>query len=471
MTNARPALPDRLLRVFTDVRAGESGTALLLALNIFLILMAYYVLKPVREALILGESSAEIKTYLSAAQVVLLAIVVPYYGRLVARLTRRRLIGSVTAFFVVCLLAFYVLGKAHVPLGIVFFLWIGIFNMMFVAQFWGFANDVYSKDQGERLFPIVGFGASLGAVVGSSVVHRFIDRVGLFELMLVGAALLVLQLGITNWVDRREMRKAAAAPTPTPALPKPSGSGAFGMVFTTRYLLLMALMLLLLSTVNTTGEYILGSIVKDAAVAHAGDRGIEAVETAIADFYSTYFTYVNVLGLLLQLFIVSRVVKYLGVPFGILILPLVATGAYSVIAFLPLLHAVLGAKVAENSTDYSINNTVRNMLFLPCTPEQKYSAKQAIDSFFVRTGDVLSAALVFGGTTWFSLHPRGFAVVNLVLVVCWLVLAWFVGREYRELTATGRPPATAAERRHAAASRGASGLSPGPTPLSTRSSP
>lgn len=447
MTTTKATPFDRLLRLFTDVRAGESGTALLLALNIFLILTAYYVLKPVREALILGEGSAEVKTYLSAVQVVLLAVAVPYYGRLVARLSRRRLISTVTAFFVACLAAFYVLGKAGVPLGIVFFLWIGVFNMMVVAQFWGFANDVYSKDQGERLFPIVGFGASLGAVVGARFVHRFVEVLGLFELMLVGALLLILQLGITIWVDRREVRlhgegsaRPIAAQGPQRA---PAKASAFGMVLRTRYLLLMALMLMLMSTVNTTGEYILGSIVKEAAVAHAGAGGTAAVETAIADFYSTYFTYVNVLSLLLQLFVVSRVVKYLGVPAGILILPVVATGAYAVIAFLPLLHAVLTAKVAENSTDYSINNTARNMLFLPCTPEQKYSAKQAIDSFFVRVGDVLSAVAVFVGTTWFGLHPRGFAMINLVLVAAWLVLAWRIGREYRALAASGQPPAGA----------------------------
>src|SRR6185436_20297416 len=147
-----PSRLDRMLGVFADVHAGEGGTALLLALNVFLILMAYYVLKPVREALILGEGSAELKSYMSAGQVVLLAFVVPLYSRLVARFVRIRLINVVTAFFVACLLLFYVLARFHVPLAIVFFLWIGIFNLMVVAQFWSFANDIYTKDQGERLF-------------------------------------------------------------------------------------------------------------------------------------------------------------------------------------------------------------------------------------------------------------------------------------------------------------------------------
>jgi AAA family ATP:ADP antiporter len=430
---------ERFLGLFTDVHGGEGATALLLSLNIFLILMAYYVLKPVREALILGEGSAELKTYMSAAQVVMLAIVVPYYGRLVARFARMRLINIVTAFFLSCLFLFYILAQFKVPLAIVFFVWIGIFNLMVVAQFWSFANDVYSKEEGERLFVIVGFGASLGAVVGSRVADRLIDKIGVYELMLVGAAVLIAQLLITNVIDRREAgRRSASAPVAAGAKPaKAAGTNGFAMVFQSKYLLMMAIMLMLLNWVNTTGEYILGSIVKEHAlkIIADGQAGGLSEGQLIGDFYSKYFTAVNVLGLLLQLFVVSRVVKYLGIPWAVMILPILSFGAYNIIALYPALMAVLAAKVAENSTDYSLNNTVRNMLFLPCTYEQKFSAKQAIDSFFVRMGDVLSAALVFVGTSVLTLHPRGFAAVNAAIVAAWLFLAWQVGRQYAQLTA------------------------------------
>ena len=153
---------ERFLNLFTVVRPGEAKTALLLALNVFLILMAYYILKTVREGLILGEGSAELKSYLSAGQVVLLAFVVPYYGRLVAKFPRMKLINVVTVFFILCPPVFYLLAQFGVPLGIIYFVWIGIFNLMVVAQFWSFANDVYSKEEGERLLVIVGLGASLG---------------------------------------------------------------------------------------------------------------------------------------------------------------------------------------------------------------------------------------------------------------------------------------------------------------------
>jgi AAA family ATP:ADP antiporter len=434
------------LGAFTEVHAGEGRTALLLAANVFLILMAYYVLKPVREALILGEGSAELKSYMSAVQVILLALVVPAYGRLVSRLPRMRLINVVTGFFAACLVVFFVAAQVGLPIAIVFFLWIGIFNLMIVAQFWSFANDVYTKEEGERLFIIVGFGASLGAVVGARTADRLIEPLGINLLLLLGGVLLVAQVLLTNHIDRREKDRRQSGSQATVTTAKPTaGKSAFAMVFQTRYLLFIAIMLMLLNLVNTTGEYILGSIVEHSAsdAVAAGQAGGLSKEQIIGDFYSKYFTLVNVLGLVLQLFVVSRIVKYLGVSSAVMILPIISLGAYNVLVFFPLLHAVLAAKVLENSTDYSLNNTVRNMLFLPCTYEEKFSAKQAIDSFFVRMGDVLSAAIVFAGTTVLALQPRGFAAVNAVLVVAWLLLAWRVGKEYAAMTRRTTPAAAA----------------------------
>src|SRR3954471_10306435 len=129
-TVSRPGVLDRALRPFADVRAGEGGTALLLATNVFLLLTAYYVIKPVREALILSGEGAAVKSYVAAGQAVLLLGLVPAYGALADRLPRRRLLNAVTAFFVVCLVAFYALTRAKAPVAVVFFLWVGIFNLM-----------------------------------------------------------------------------------------------------------------------------------------------------------------------------------------------------------------------------------------------------------------------------------------------------------------------------------------------------
>jgi AAA family ATP:ADP antiporter len=206
-----PSPLDRFLRLFADVRASESGTVLLLALNLFLILTAYYFIKPVREALI-GEWP-EIKAYMSAGIGLLLLGAVPLYGLLANRLPRRRLINTVTLFFAACLGLFFIVFQMGVPglvQGIVFFLWIGIFNMMVVAQLWSFANDIYTRDEGERLFPIVMFGASFGAIAGSFITGGIIGWAGVYPPMLLAAIFLVLSLLATNYIDARERRRSEA---------------------------------------------------------------------------------------------------------------------------------------------------------------------------------------------------------------------------------------------------------------------
>jgi AAA family ATP:ADP antiporter len=385
---------------------------------------------------------------------------VPAYGLLADRLPRRGLLNAVTAFFVVCLIGFYALARGGVPVGVPFFLWVGIFNLMIVAQFWSFANDIYTKDQGERLFAIVAFGGSLGAVLGSVVASGLIPVIGVPQLLLVAAALLVVAVAISNLIDARERARhethlpvhltTAEIPAATgeyqiqtiedtkkltvslPGTGPVARKGTFRLVFADRYLLLIAFLILMVNWVNTTGEYILGRTVAGAAetAVAAGLSGGLSVPEYIGRFYSDFFFVVNLAGLGLQLFVVSRLLKYFGVRVGVMALPIIALTGYAVLAFAPVLALVRAVKVAENATDYSIQNTVRNVLFLPTSRDQKYKAKQAIDSFFWRAGDVLSAILVYLGTAVLAFAPTGFARVNLVLVCVWLFLAWSVGREY-----------------------------------------
>jgi AAA family ATP:ADP antiporter len=433
---ARLSPVERVLNLFTEVRRGEAASALLLALNIFLILTAYYILKPVREALILsGDGGAEIKSYVAAGQTLLLLGAVPLYAWYAGRHDRRALINRVTVFFAACLAAFYFLAISGAPVAIAFYLWVGIFNLMVPAQFWAFANDIYTPETGKRLFVIVAFGASAGAVFGSFIAGHLIEPVGIYQLLLVSAGVLLASLAFTNYIDSRERRPATGGQSGQADSAPLGRSGAFRLVLKNRYLLLIALLMLFLNWVNTTGEYILGRTVKEAAAAllAADPAAAPDEETFIGHFYADFFTVVNIAGLLLQLFVVSRVLKYLGVRAAIFILPLIALGGYLVAAFYPLLAMVRWVKTAENATDYSLQNTVRQVLFLPTTREQKYKAKQAIDTFFVRSGDVLSALLVFVGTTWFALSTRQFAMINIVLVCAWLLLAFLVGREHRRL--------------------------------------
>jgi AAA family ATP:ADP antiporter len=279
--------------------------------------------------------------------------------------------------------------------------------------------------------------------------------------MLVAGVILVASLVLTNMVDARERaKKEGHLPPPDTTAEMPAATtaelriattaemraasgedqpihkeGPFQLVYRNRYLLLIALMILVLNWVNSTGEYIVGRTLTEAAEARGMVPGSAESKVFIGQFYASYTGIVNLAALVIQLLLVSRIVKHLGVRYAVLILPLIALGGYAILAFYPVLAVVRWAKTAENATDYSLQNTLRHMLFLPTTRDQKYKAKQAIDSFFVRAGDVLSAGLVFGGTTWLAMRTQGFALFNLALVAVWLVLAWRVGREFHRRTA------------------------------------
>jgi AAA family ATP:ADP antiporter len=460
-TTASPQAPggrprgalDRVLGVFADVRGGEAVTALLLMLNIFLLLASYYLLKTIREPLILAApgGGAEVKSYAAAAIAALLIILVPMYSALASRVSRVRLINFVTLFFIACLIAFFALSRSGVPVGVAFFIWVGIFNLMVIAQLWAFANDVYTVDEGKRLFAIVGFGASLGAIAGSFVTGQLVKVYGPYPFMLGAAGLLVVCMLLTNMVSSREKRARrgipAAGDTAKPGDPASASSGTdaglrgrsgFALVFADRYLLLIGILMLLVNLVNTNGEYILGKTVVTLYTAAHGAAAAGGLDEkkVIGEFYGNYFTIVNVLSAIIQAFLVSRVLKYFGVRVALLVLPAVALVGYGAMAFIPLLGFIRGAKLAENSLDYSLQNTTRNALYLPTSREAKYKAKQANDTFFVRSGDVISAGIVFAGTTWLGFAARQFALVNVALVIVWLLIAIALGRRFQRLAGT-----------------------------------
>lgn len=415
---------DRIFGSIAGLHPGEASTALLLATNVFLLLGTYYLLKTVREALILTEGGAAVKSYSSAGQAVLMLAVVPLYGRIASAVSRVRLITIVTLFFASNLVLFALAGFAGMRVGIAFFLWLGVFNMMIISQLWSYANDLYSEDQGKRVFPIIGLGSSLGAVLGAQIAGSLFQDMNPYQVMLIAAVLLTASLSVTFVVNRQ---RCTVCPINRSVEKKPiSGKGGFQLVFSDRYLLLIAGLTLLLNLVNTTGEFILGEfVVREASQLPLGERS-----QFVGAFYGNYFWWVNVIGVGLQILITPRLLKRFGAQGALFVLPIIALGGYSLLITVPTIALVKMVKIFENATDYSIQNTARQALFLVTSRDAKYKAKTAIDTFFVRLGDMAQAGLVAGGLA-LGFGPGGFALVNLGFVAVWLVLVVLIFFEYR----------------------------------------
>ncbi|MBM3296007.1 MAG: translocase [Candidatus Aminicenantes bacterium] len=425
------------LRLFTDIRPGEAAKAFLLTLNIFTLLLAYYLIKPVREALLLVDKDApRIKSYLSGAQAVLLVFVILGFSWLASKVSRHKLITWVTLFFISNLAVFYILHLAGVGagvMGIVFFIWIGIFNLLVVAQFWGFANDLYDPEQGKRIFPLIAFGATLGAVAGSRVAKLIIGPLGLYNMMLLAGGLLVLCIFLAVTIHGREMARSGGEPSGAARVqdkPLKPGDG-FSLVVKTRYLLFIALAILVYNFINTLGEYIISDVATRAGLAAVARGEAENMGVYIGGFFSDYQFLTNILALVIQLFLVSRIFKWLGVGGALFVLPFIALGGYAFISLGATLVLVKWVKSLENGTDYSLMNTTKAALFLVTPREEKYKAKAAIDTFFVRGGDALAALAVFAGTTFLGLSIEKFAVLNIAFVLLWIGLSVLIYKHYK----------------------------------------
>lgn len=441
----------KILRAFTVIHPGEALTAFLLSFNIFLVITSYSILKPIREGLFLAKYSAETEAYLAGVMAFVFIFFNKMFSNLASRVPRQLLIASVTLIFISNLILFYVLDAVGTPIsamGPIYFVWLGIFNVMVIAQFWAFANDLYTEDAGKRLFPMIMLGQNIGAAFGSSIAFFLVDHIGLYPLMLLAGAVLGICILLTFIIHRREVKRTGLkthkvlekneSTKREEEKPLKKGGG-FRLVFKSRYLLYIALLILVLNLVNTTGEYIRKNIFKRTAEEAVQVTEVEDYDQAKAQFLtkleSGFHSIVNVLAIMIQLFLVSRIFKWIGVKGAIMILPLISLGGYIFVAFGASLLVVRWAKALENSTDYSLMNACRGALYLITRREEKYKAKAVIDTFFVRAGDFLTGLFVFFGTTYLAFSVEGFAKLNVAVAFIWILLCIFIIREHKKLSA------------------------------------
>ncbi len=423
---------ERLLTFFADVRSGEGVSALLLLTNVFLLLFAYYLLKTIREALILTEADAYVKSYASAGQAVLLMLVVPAYGFVGTKVVRIKLLVGMLFFFIVNLALFSFFGANGANEGVVFYIWLGIFNVFVISQVWAFANDIYTEGQGKRLFPMIGIGASLGAWLGAQGAEALVTAFHTtpYQIQLLAAGVLLVCAGLLVAVSRIAARHSIPEMAKHAEQKLATGDG-FVLIARDRYLLLIAVMIVILNVVNSTGEFLLSDLVAHRARA-AFPADAAAQKEFIGGVYGGYFAAANLLGFLLQTFAAARLFALIGIRGALYVLPSISLVSYSTIGLVPILGFVRWAKIFENATDYSIQNTVQQALFLPTSREAKYKAKAAIDTFFKRFGDVLQAAIVRLGAQ-LHLNYAGFAWINVGLTLAWLYVVTRLSREHRRM--------------------------------------
>jgi len=428
---------ERLLTLVTRVRPGEGRSAFLFFLHGFLLLFSYQVVKALREAFMLTKFPAEVRAYAVALIALILMLLVPMYAAVRRRLDGERLLRAVTAFFAANLLLFWAAAVAGLPIAFPFFIWVSIFGVMVIAQLWAFAADSFNLKSGQRLFPVIMLGANLGALAGAKSAQVAVAALTPVGLMLVATLLLLSTLALAS-PERRAVPAGSRPVVAEHGAPVPRLLGGIGLVLRDRYLLLIALLVVLLNWINTTGEFILADFVqRDAARRVAESGGALDAGALITAFYGDFQFWVTLVGLGIQLFLVARIYRVVGVRGALIVHPVVVALGYGLIALSPVLGAFVPVftlirlvKIAENSIDYSLMNTTRHALFLPVDRDSKYEGKTAIDSFFWRFGDLVQAGVVFVGLNWLGWGAQQFAALSLLLALAWVGLAIAIGREF-----------------------------------------
>jgi len=404
---------------WVDIKNDDGQATVRFAIRLFLILLAYYLMKPVREELILDGGSAQIRSYALAGQAALLLFLVPLYSHVIKRLHGDKLFHIVTVFLAANIALFYFLGSAGIDIGVAFFIWLGIFSVVQISQFWTMVSDYHSVDKGKKLTSYIAIGGSLGAMIGAMIAKTLYHELGAYGLMVVAIAMLVIAVLVpgAKGALRKDHHDASGNESIKHLL------GGLKRVLDVPYLRWIAVSVVLLNLINSTGEFILADFVT------AEKSGAE-----IGEFYSSFYLYVNIATLILQAFMVRPLFRVIGVGGALISLAAINLFMYlSVLAF-PVLAWFAIVKMADNSIDYSVANTTKQILFLPLDRFTRYEGMLAINTFFTRFGDLIQGGVIFLVISVLSMSTMVLVGTNIALCLLWLLATMKVSRMFRQQT-------------------------------------
>ena len=414
----------RLLRKVVDVKAQEVRALFLGFAYYFLILSSYYVIRPIRDEFGVAGGIENLPLMFSGTLIAMI-IANAFFGALVARLSRRRFIPIAYRFFIANLLVFFLLlllvpKQNQIWVGRAFFIWTSVFNLFVLSVFWAFMVDVFSTEQGKRLFGFISVGGTLGAIAGAVITATLVRKIGTLNLLLLSAALIEISAQCVRWFPNTfEKSDPAIAKKSTAELPVGGGIWA-GLVhnFSSPYLLGISAYMLLYSITSTLLYFQQTSIALHAF----SDR---AARTA---FFAEVDLAVNILTIIVQLFITGRLMKWLGVGVTLAILPALSVVGFASVGVAPTLVLLVVFLTLRRAANFAVARPARETLFTVVSREDKYKAKNFIDTIVYRTGDQIGAWTT-PALGWLGLGLRGVSLVAAPIAAVWLLVSLWLGRK------------------------------------------
>jgi len=446
-----------LINRSVNIREGEGSALFLSGLYYFVLLCAYYIIRPIRDDMG-AEGGVENLAWLFTGTLVGMMLLHPVYTAIVSRMPRRRFIAVVYRFFMAQLLVFYVLfqaldGLSEIWAGRVFFVWTSVFNLFVISVFWSLVNDVFRPSQSKRLFGVIAVGGTAGALTGSAITSFLAAGLGAITLLLVSAALLEVAAWVSRYLSDNEQKLAMAAIADEAekkdadiknlAVPEEAavreqvaikqteviGGGVFDgvrHVIRSPYLLGIAALMLFFTVVSTYLYFMQIAIVSEA---FGDDRDARTQLFANRDLA------VNAMTLIVQMFLTGRILRWLGIGISLALLPVISFIGFGLLAVAPVLLVVIGFDVLRRAGNFAIQRPARESLYTVVPRTDKYKAKNFNDTFVYRVGDQLGA-WSYTAMMYFGLGLTGLALTMLPVSLIWVFLALWLGRQYKEINKT-----------------------------------
>lgn len=416
-----------LLTRVVNVKAGEVAALLWSFAYFFCLLCSYYILRPLRDEMgILGGVNK--LQWVFTGTFLAMLIAVPIFAALAARLPRRRLLPLVYYFFVFNLLVFFALFKSDIATASVaraFFIWVSVFNLFVVSVFWSFMADLYNNEQARRLFGFIAAGGSAGAIVGPFLTASLAASVGVINLLLISALLLLLAVvcihRLSRWAAENMQASTAKAGNREAAI----GGGVLDgvkLVFRSPYLLGICVYIWLYTTLSTFLYFEQAHIVANAFTESASR----------ARLFAYMDLAVNTLTVIGQVLLTARVIARFGMAITLALIPAVVALGFLVLAAFPALAVLVVFQVIRRAGNFAVARPAREILFTVVAREEKYKSKNFIDTVVYRGGDAVSG-WVFTGLTGAGLGLSGIALVAAPLALVWLYTGVALGRKQETL--------------------------------------
>jgi AAA family ATP:ADP antiporter len=446
-------------RMAVDLRPGEARALVLAFVFHFAVLASYYVLRPIRDE-IGAAGGLDQLSWLFTATLGAMLLANVLFSAVAARLSRRRFIPLAYRFFIATLAAFYLAMQspaAEAWVGRAFYVWVSVFNLFVVSVFWAFMADLFTAEQGKRLFGFIAVGGTLGAILGGALTAALVENAGAATLLIVSALL----LEGAAWCVRF-FPDCGSGPWPRPDEVGPMGpshkqqaewplGGTFwsgiAHVFRSPYLLGIC-GFMLLHSVTATLVYFQQADIAGAAFT---DRAARTV------FFARLDIAVNVLTVLMQVFLTGRLLKWLGVGTTLALLPVVSLAGFVAMAAAPSLALLAAFQIARRAVNYAVSRPAREVLFTVLPREDKYKAKAFTDTFVYRAGDQVGA-WAYPALRWLGLGVAGVSWVAAPLAAAWVALSLWLGRQQARAQSGADGDAQAS-------SRSCRRTTPGPTPV------